>query len=281
MLLRTLHAQRLALAPMVSSFERVRHVLGAESDLSLPQMMALGAFALDLQPRLVLDLGTGYGNSSAVFLMTTRRRGGCAVHTFDIKPYWANDAMPRLRTISGEPWSQIQAHCGDLRTIDFAPIVAGFEPVLMFWDAHGIAIADHVLGHIMPLIANRRHLVVCHDISDNRFLGDWHKGYHGRRFWRGSNDWDTGGERTAYLNLGWLCATVEQIVPLVDFSWRNDMKIESADFNFWSSENGAPKRDEVIRDLALAADTRFHLAYFTMNETASRRFPSPVRPSDV
>ena len=76
----------------------------------------------------------------------------------------------------------------------------------MFWDAHGYHIADHVLGRLLPSVADRPHLVLMHDISDVRYEAAPPRcrpiERHG--LWRG-NDWS--GPR---VRLGHFDSCVEQ-----------------------------------------------------------------------
>ena len=118
---------------------------------------------------------------------------------------------------------RVVPHVGDLTEFDFFPILEPAGSVLVFWDAHGFAVADAVLTRIMPLLAERRHVVVCHDISDNRFHPE-RRSYGGLPFWRGM-DYFYNKRDTTEINIGWLCAVVDQILPLTDFCFRNDIEI--------------------------------------------------------
>ncbi len=92
----------------------------------------------------------------------------------------------------------------------------------MFWDAHGYHIADHVLGRLLPCIADRPHLVITHDMSDARYDGPTGGAYRRERLWRGS-DWS--GPR---VRLGHIDTAVEQGVAIVDFTSRNAVPFHTA-----------------------------------------------------
>jgi hypothetical protein len=94
---------------------------------------------------------------------------------------------------------------------------------MLFWDAHGMDIAECVLGEIVPLMAAKEHLVLMHDLSDARRANPESLRYGRHGLWR-KNDWD--GTR---LVLGHIHSAVEQAVAIVDFATRNRLTVESAD----------------------------------------------------
>ena len=153
---------------------------------------------------------------------------------------------------------------------DFFPILEPAGSVLVFWDAHGFAVADAVLTRIMPLLAERPHVVVCHDILDNRFHAK-RRSYGGLPFWRGMNYFYNERDTTE-INIGWLCAVVDQILPLTDFCYRNNIEIQSFDYLIQSGLS------EVTRDRLLENTTPSYqpalisMAYFSMEGSGSRIF---------
>jgi len=116
------------------------------------------------------------------------------------------------------------------------------------------------------LIAFRPHLVICHDISDNRFTGQSHS-YEGRPFWRGMDDFNThlGTQPRSYLNLGWLSTIVDQAIPILDFCWRNEIELHSADLELSKLDN-----------LPSFIVPPVHWAYFTLNESSLNVFHFPA-----
>ena len=131
------------------------------------------------------DLGTGRGNSAGVFSVVGEALGDrghdLLIHTFDIHDRWNAEISPLLGSRIAK---RVVAHVGDLTEFDFFPLIEPSGSVLVFWDAHGFNVADAVLTQIMPLLVERRHVVVCHDISDNRFHSE-RRSYGGLPFWRG------------------------------------------------------------------------------------------------
>ncbi len=125
----------------------------------------------------------------------------------------------------------------------------------------------------MPLLAERPHVVVCHDILDNRFHAK-RRSYGGLPFWRGMNYFYNERDTTE-INIGWLCAVVDQILPLTDFCYRNNIEIQSFDYLIQSGLS------EVTRDRLLENTTPSYqpalisMAYFSMEGSGSRYFPAP------
>lgn len=259
------HCERLAaLAPdLRTALQR----LDDSGNLLLPQALMLAAAALELQADVILDLGTGGGNSAAAFALA---RGGAAkIYTFDIAPAWDGGLKQKLGDLRERIEPHVTPVVGDIAACDFTPMVTGAERVLVFWDAHGYPIADRVLSHLMPLIAEKPHLVLCHDISDNRLGGA--RSYGGRRFWRGIEGAHDLPE-AAYINLGWVTSRVEQVLPILDFCWRNQIELQSLDHEMrvltpqaecerWLSRLGAP------------TNATLDMAYFRLGD-APRQFPA-------
>jgi hypothetical protein len=85
---------------------------------------------------------------------------------------------------------------------------------MLFWDAHGFDVAECILGGIMPLIKDKKHVVMMHDISDTRYASLEQMDYKGNRLWRGNN-WQ--GPR---LMIGTIDSCVEQSIAILDFTTR-------------------------------------------------------------
>lgn len=236
-------------------------------DLTLAQSLLLAAATLDLRPEVILDLGTGGGNSATTFALVGSAIGA-RVHTFDLNPSWDTDLKFRLGPIAEEVSPHVTAVVGDIAEQDFAPLLSSVQAALIFWDAHGYAIANKVLSRIMPIIADKRHAVICHDIADNWLGGQ--KSYGGKEFWTGVDG--ASGLDVAFTNIGWIMTRVEQVIPILDFCWRNDLRLHSLDEELHLQADTAI-RDDILSRLGLPSNTALHMAYFSMNETDSRLFP--------
>lgn len=262
-----------ALENLASELRAVLELIGDPVNLSLRQALCLAAFCLERKPDVVLDLGTGRGNSASVFSVVTKTLEGLGldltVHTFDIQNLWYSETSPKLdRSIT----KRVVPHVGDLTKFDFYPVLELAESVMVFWDAHGFAVADTVLTQIMPLLAERRHVVMCHDMVDNRFHPE-RRSYGGLPFWRGM-DYFYNQRDTAEINIGWLCSKVDQVLPLTDFCFRNNIEIRSIDYSI-QHELTDKTRDWF---LAIPVPSRqpplISIAYMSMEGTRSWHFPT-------
>jgi hypothetical protein len=241
--------------------------LGQSGFLSKLQGQLLAAVADEYRADLILDLGTGAGNSAAVFSIA---RPDAAVHTFDLEEGW-----PEVRRKLAITRDNVTAHVGDLTATDFTPIIGRSGAVVLFWDAHGFDVAAHVLGHIMPLIADRRHIVICHDMSHVHFLPEMD--YGGKPFWRGLSHYGSWPGATAMTVLGWTATNVDQIIPILDFCARNQIEFGSFDTDIHLTRSKA-EIDALGNQLGILPLPAVHMGYFTMEAAGMRRFPAARHP---
>ena len=126
--------------------------------------------ALGFNPDLILELGRGYGNSTAVFCQAAARLGRTRVVSLCNSGVWSEMTVPRLKPIVPRGWFEpLDARVTDILDVDYAAVLRDSKRVLFLWDAHGFQIAEVVLGTILPLLAGREHLVIMHDITDTRY----------------------------------------------------------------------------------------------------------------
>ena len=244
--------------------------VGADGIFSLTQAVALEAVVADFDPDVIIDLGTGRGASCATFALASRGRF-TEIYTLDVNPNWYDYVRPRLP--AGD-WHAIKPIIADIVGFDFSPLVEGAQRVFVFLDAHGFAVAAKLLSHLMPLIADKRHFVFCHDISDNRLWNsDQARSYGGKRLWRGTDDFFDNIECTALLNIDWMATAGEQALMIYDFCYRNLMPLRSVDEDVHLKATPAEK---ALLESSLFGGwiPAFDLAYFTMNNTAQRHFPA-------
>ncbi|HMK78767.1 MAG TPA: hypothetical protein VK438_03920 [Xanthobacteraceae bacterium] len=246
-----------------------------ETNLWPSQALLLAAVVLDRRPDVILDLGTGSGGSSAAMAVAAGHNRHGTVETFDLTDRWGNEIAPKLAAVDRSRWAPVRQHAGDLTQFDYATLLKNARSALVFWDAHGFEVADAVLGRIMPVIADLSHVVICHDVVDNRFPGPTTaRSYGGKRSWRGMADWYDNSDTTNCLNIGWCNTLMDQILPILDFCFRNEIELRSADFTIRKS----PWWNNVAATLAIAPDDLFNMAYFSLEGTSAREFP-PLRPA--
>jgi hypothetical protein len=206
--------------------------VGWTNDLAPAQWAQWYSVALGFAPDLIIELGRGYGNSTALFGQAAARLGRTKIVSLCQSGEWASLVAPRIARVVDSAWfANIDARRTDILATDYAEIIADHRRVLVLWDAHGFEIAELVLGEILPRLADRAHLLLMHDISDNRYAGV-PRSYGGHPLWKGS-DWQRrAGAADSRVNIGWMNSIQDQVVALADFSARNDLELESADHEY-------------------------------------------------
>lgn len=239
-------------------------------DLLPWQWAQLMALARDYEPDLILELGRGKGNSTCAFTECVNDMPGSRVVSICLSHDWETETSTNLADSVSQKWlSRLEIIRADIRDVDYSTLLEGQNRILIFWDAHGFDVAECVLGRILPLVADREHIVVMHDLSDIRYSNDSSLDYQGQRLWR-RNDWE--GPRVV---LGHIDSKVEQAVAILDFVSRNQLPLHSADHDFHTELT-----DEQIAELrqALPSDLyslRGHWFWFSLSEaTRPPTFPA-------
>ncbi len=149
------------------------------------------------------------------------------------------------------------------------------QRTVLFWDAHGFEVAGCVLGEILPKLASRRHIVIMHDLSDQRYLGDALKGYGGHPIWSGTSAGDS------RLILGNINSAVAQAISISDFATRNELPLDSGDHSIRQFIGTDPAKVNQMQEL-LGPDffsLNAHWFWFTLNDHPKPiLFPSFRRP---
>jgi hypothetical protein len=232
--------------------------------------------ALGFKPDLIVELGRGYGNSTALFCQAAARLPGTRVVSLCSSRLWANATVMRLKTIVRNGWfDPLDVRTTDILDVDYAAVVKGSRRVLLLWDAHGFQIAEVVLGRILPLLAGREHLVIMHDITDTRHAC-LPKSYEGLPMWKGSTSAGPEGHPSARVNIGWMNSAQEQIVAIADFSYRNGFELGSADHAYAQFFTADPMAAaDMTRLLGVEMfSLSAHWAFFSLSGRHPLHFPS-------
>lgn len=261
-----MNLQRPELTAAYPRVAKLLTVINWPSDVTVSQAMHWYAMCLDFKPDLIIELGRGYGNSTVV-LTDAANQIGAKVKSFCLTK-WEKKRLV-AETVTDEWFAPLELYTEDICSVDFERHTADFKRVVILWDAHGYNIADAVLGKLLPLIALRPHLVICHDISDNRFCGA-NPSYEDKPFWRGMDDFyaHLSTQPRNYVNLGWVIAVVDQVIPILDFCWRNKIELHSADLEL-----------SKLKDVPPFITLPVQWAYFTLNESPLDKFhfPTPAK----
>ena len=246
---RVYYDQRFSVAEDAGMLNALIGATRAEYDLAPPQWAQWYSVALGFRPDLILELGRSKGNSTALFCQAATRLGRTRVVSVCNSKDWVEETLPRLKPLVPAGWfDPLEARMADILDTDYEEIVKGSARVLVLWDAHGFEIAEIVLGRILPLISDRPHLVLMHDISDNRYA-HVSRSYDDQPLWKGST-WDNGtGRSPNRVNIGWMNSQQDQVVAIADFATRNDLDVGSADHEYSRFFDAYPRCADEMREM--------------------------------
>jgi cephalosporin hydroxylase len=253
---------------LIADKKRINDLINAVGDSlsQLPcQWIQLMAFALEFKPDIIIELGRGYGNSTCAFTEVCHLMApdSCEVVSLCISKNWDFHTAPRLKKIVSEEWFKpLRIFRADIIDFDFKQVLSDKKKVLVFWDAHGFDIAESVLGSLLPLISDREHLVMMHDLSDNRYNGEGLRFYRDKRLWKGRNDFS--GPRVWIDNIE---SCVEQAVAITDFSKRNGISLHSSDESYFTEIDDKNWKTIVETYGADYVSRNGHWFWFSLNES--------------
>jgi hypothetical protein len=259
--------QRFVVAEDAERLRMLRRLVKWSNDLTSPQWAQWYSVALGFKPDLILELGRGRGNSTALFTQAAARLGSTRVVSLCMSSDWQDEVAPTLKASVEPSWfGRLDARRADILTTDYAEIVGDARRVLLLWDAHGFDVAEVVLGAILPLLVEHEHLIVMHDISDNRYTTA-DRSYEWTPFWKGPQWQERTGLWTSRTNIGWMNSIQNQIISLADFATRNELEIGSADHEYWQFFNARPElADDMTRTLGDEFfSTEAHWAFLSLN----------------
>jgi hypothetical protein len=249
----------------------------------LPQFVQLEAFALEYRPDLILELGRGRGNSTCAFTEAANQLNSaegseskCRVISLCRSPSWEQDRPPGIAALMPDEWFQpLSTLRGDILDFDYPSLLSGARRVLLFWDAHGYDVAECVLAVILPLLVDREHVVIMHDINDARYEGPVATEYGERYLWRGNDH--TGQSR---VRLGNIDSVVEQAVAIVDFASRNNLVLHSADESFATENANDVKKSAELQEMLghKLLNAKAHWLWFSLNEVLGPKTFPKCRP---
>lgn len=275
--------QRQAIAACSSRLRRLREAISDPTNLSSFQWAQWFAYVREYRPDVVLELGRGKGNSTAVVAEALFQSGHGRLVSFCLSRTWHTQTVPLLAPLVEPDWfSRLEIRTGNLLHEDFHAVLGDARRVLVVWDAHGYEIAALVLGHLLPLLEGREHVVLMHDISDSRYLGANALSYAGRELWQGMAWAYAGGHQESRLCLGWINTIVEQPVAVLDFLTRNGGELQSADHSLHEDLGRDAERRSAMEETLHAEDWSLlaHWAYFSLNGLRGPlTFPRFVRPA--
>ncbi|MCJ7696907.1 MAG: class I SAM-dependent methyltransferase [Thermoplasmata archaeon] len=236
--------------------------VGRTGDLSPNQWIQLMAFVLEFKPDFILELGRGYGNSTCAFtevchLLPPRQ---CKVLSVCLSDEWNSRTVSHLKKVVEDEWFEpVTTITGDILDFNYEKYFSGKNRIVIFWDAHGFEVAEIILGHILPLIKDKNHIVIMHDLSDSRYISGTNRLYGNNGIWKGKND----GPR---IRIEHVDSCVEQSISAIDFCNRNKITLHSSDDSYFTEISD--KQWQELSDV-IGADyisKNGHWFWFSLNE---------------
>jgi hypothetical protein len=271
--------QRLILSACSERISALSKAVDSPTDLSLFQWAQLIAFSLEFKPDIIIELGRAKGNSTCAFTEVANllKPKSCKVLSLCRTYDWERITKTKVRRIVPISWFEpLIALQTNILTFHYEDVLKDHERILVFWDAHGFEVAECVLGNILPLIADRPHVVIMHDFSDARYAGSDKYEYG---LWKGGNS-GTGPR----LRLNYIDSAVEQSVAILDFTTRNKLPLHSAEHSFAEEFGKNPAKMKEIKNII--GEELFSLKgrwfWFSLNEIEGPyKFPNFIKPVEI
>ena len=234
------------------------------NDLSLPQYGQLFVTTLAFKPDLIIELGRGFGNSTAVFTEVANQLTNCKVISICLSNDWQKTTSVEIAKIIPKNWfNKLDAKITNIFDIDIRKLVKKSKRILFLWDAHGWDVAEYILGRVLPAIRKKEHLVLVHDISyfDQKNHADY--GSHG--VWKGYPGDEV--KDLPYVVVDSMTSPFEEVIVIYDFAARNKLKIyslqEQINEIFRKNNNARAELKNLLGKHLADSSSSFH--YFSLN----------------
>jgi predicted O-methyltransferase YrrM len=255
--------------------ETLERGVGGRRDFIRQQWLQLASVVVEFKPDLILELGRGYGNSlcaMALALKMLRPRSARLV-SICLASEFAEVSRPYLETHLADPslLAPVEALTENILDHDFGADLKMAERVLVFWDAHGYELAIDLLGRLFPLLADKTHLALVHDMADLAHVDSAYRRYDSAPLWHAM-----GSAPPKYI-LGDVGSQYEEGIALVDFLGRNGIPFRSAEASYFPE-----LADHQVAELERRFGEDFSQLgfwyHFSLNDAGGRTvdFPSPM-----
>jgi len=138
-------------------------------DFMFADWIQLYSLVFEFSPDLIIELGRGFGNSTCLFTEAVSKSGKGKVVSigYDGENAWEKTTVPSIQKLINSQWlDKLRVIQQDIMKVDFSEITQQSQRILLFWDAHGKELAQYILANIFPLLQNKEHLIIMHDVTD-------------------------------------------------------------------------------------------------------------------
>ncbi len=276
--------QRYQLHKARPRLEKLAKTINRITDLGISQYAQLYAITLQFKPSLIIELGRGWGNSTAIFtqaanqLPQTRK-----VLSICLSNDWQQHISGKISQIVEPEWfDKLDARVANILDLPLQHYIRIQDSILFLWDAHGMDIAEHVLGKILPKLKGYKHLVLVHDVTDVRYNKHL-KQYDNNSLWKKYCDDNLDNP---YLIINNMASMFEEIIPILDFTNRNDILINSVEHDIRNFVyRNRDRKHELVSILGKnMASSLSSIHYFSLNSLPKKRqitFPAIKHPKNI
>jgi hypothetical protein len=227
--------QRDALAAAQPRLRELRERVDRAVDMSPLDWSLFYALALSFKPDRIVELGRGFGNSTAAFTQAAHDLGSCEVVSVDRDRghTWETQTLPKLHgAIDGSWLGHLDAIQADILDLTAERLFGDARRVVLLWDAHGDELGRYVLAALLPALQGREHLVILHDVTDTR--------------WQPQDPAYGPPDAMTYWQ-GHLVCSFEEIYAAMDFITRNAIEPETPShaFDTWLNEHKGAEANEM------------------------------------
>ena len=279
--------QREALAAAQDRLTALHEAVGHASVQSLPEMPRLYSIVLEYQPDLIVEVGRLSGNTTVVLTEAAHQ----LENTPDVKSYcltdvWQQTTVPKLASLTDAAWfAPLDAQQTNVFDVDMQAVFGASKRILFLWDAHGWKVAEYMLGVVLPLLRDREHLMMIHDIFDTRYVHHMATQYNGAGIWAGKAP-PPAQEPKERLFAGPISTVYEEALAVLDFSTRNDLTMHGVQHELRTYIEGDEARMQAAVDLLGDIWTDFGTQWWwiSLNEKAidaPLTFPTFTPPQPV
>lgn len=262
--------QRTVIAKRKNRLEDLAKAINRIGDSGISQYAQLYSMVLEFKPTIIIELGRGYGNSTAVFTQAANQlKETRKVISFCLSNDWQTCSVPRIFKIVEKDWfSKLEVRNENILDVNINDYFTKNDSVLFFWDAHGWDVGEFILGNILPKFQKNKHLILIHDIMDMRYHQHL-KEYKGKGIWNGYQDKGTNNQ---FLIINSMASAFEEIVILNDFLERNNLLIHSIEHEIRQHITNKKNRVKEITAFLgkeMSSPTT-SLYWFSLNESVSQ-----------
>jgi len=255
--------------------ETLERGVGGRRDFIRQQWLQLVSVVLEFKPDLILELGRGYGNSLCAMALGLKllRPQPARLVSICMASEFMEVSRPYLESHLADSslFAPVEVMTKNILDHDFRVDLQRAQRVLVFWDAHGYDLAIDLLARLFPMLVEKPHLALVHDMADLGYVEPACRRYDSVPLWHAM------GSAPPKFILGDVGTQYEEGIALVDFLGRNAVPFRSAEASYFP-ELTTEQVAELERRFGEDFSRLGFWYHFSLNDAGGRRitFPTPM-----